>query len=540
MDILDIILGFFEGLALIISPCILPILPIMLAGSVTGSKKRPLGITAGFVVTFTVFAFFSRQLVQYSGIDLNIIRSIAYTILLILGFVLLSNWLTNQFERFAQRLIGSNSRFTTLNDPQGDFINGFLFGGLVAIVWTPCAGPILAAVIVQTVLQKSGVMSFFTLLAFAFGAAVPMLLIAMYGKQLINRFNILKTKSIFFRKLMGIIILASVGWMIIQEHVGIAPTTIQSNIKVATRLQDGLWAPYPAPAIGGIDAWINSPPLQLSALKGNVVLVDFWTYSCINCIRTLPYLKYFYKQYHDKGLVIIGVHTPEFAFEKNPDNVKDAVKRNDIQYPVALDSQFVTWKNFKNHYWHAQYLIDKQGRVVYEHFGEGGEDVTENNIRYLLGIDNLAISHLVREANHSITETPETYLGYARANSSSSPSLVHDKSANYTFAQVLATNAWSLQGTWQVMPDKIVAKQANAALKIHFHARHVYMVMGNGSQKAIPVSVQLNGNKLRLNPILVDKETLYEVVSLDHAADGVLEITSDLPGLEVYTFTFGG
>ena len=547
MNTLNIILGFFEGFALIISPCILPVLPIMLAGSIAGSKRRPIGITVGFVVSFAVFAFFSRQLVLYSGIDLNTIRYIAYALLFLLGLILLSTWLTNQFDRVAQRMIGTQSHFTVLNNPQGDFLSGVMFGGLVAIVWTPCAGPILAAIIVQTVIQQSTFMSFLTLLAFAFGAAVPMVLIAIYGRQLISRFEFFKTHSVLLRKLLGVIIIVSVAYMIIQERTGITSTTIQTQIKIATRLQDGLWRPYPAPAIGGIDTWINSTPLQLSALKGHVVLVDFWTYSCINCIRTLPYLNYYNTQYRNKGLVIIGVHTPEFDFEKNPDNVRQAVKRDEIQYSVALDNQFVTWQNFQNHYWPAHYLIDKQGRVVYEHFGEGDYDVTENNIRFLLGIDSLALPLVTSDNHPSLSETPETYLGYQRADADFSPPTQHDKSVQYTFAQTLPVNAWSMQGLWQILSDKIIAKQPNASLKIHFHARHVYVVMGNGMQRPIHVSVRLNNQKQIVNAgadvhdgeILVDKESIYEVVALPEVGDGVLELITDSEGLEVYTFTFG-
>lgn len=538
MSIDTVILGFLEGFALIISPCILPILPIMLAGSITGSKKRPLAITAGFVVIFSLFALFSRQLVHYSGVDLNLVRNIAYAILLLLGIVLLSSRLTQYFEHLAYRLIGPNSHVGALNNPQGDVLNGFLFGGLVAIIWTPCAGPILAAVIVQTVMQQSTFISFLTLLAFALGASLPMLLIAIYGKQFISRFNYLKTKGVLFHRLLGAILIASVAWMIIQERLPTTSSNVTSSIKLATRLQNGLWRPYPAPAIAGIDTWINASPLQLSALKGHVVLIDFWAYSCINCIRSQPYLNNFNKKYRDKGLVIIGVHSPEFEFEKNPANVKQAVKRNDIQYPVALDNQFVTWRNYNNHYWPAHYLIDKQGRVVYEHFGEGKNDVMENNIRYLLGIDSLAIPMMANASPPSSTETPETYLGYARADKSFSPILTRNQPAHYAYSPHLPVNAWRLQGMWQVMPDKIIAKQANAALKIHFRARNVYVVMGNGNHKSITVHLILNGKK-QDRTVNVNKESIYTAIALPKEQDGILEIIPETQGLEVYTFTFG-
>lgn len=547
-DLITIILGFIEGFALIISPCILPILPIVLAGSLAGSKKRPLGIIIGFTLTFAIFAFFSRKVVQYSGIDLNLIRHISYGILFLLGLIMISSYLTEKFSQFTQRLAGISSTFTSASNPQGGFLSGLFLGGLVAIVWTPCAGPILAAVIVQTVIQQTTITSFFTLLAFALGAAIPMFIIALYGKKIMGTFSIFKTKASLFRKILGAVIIASVAYMIYQEGGLVSSSVAQTTIKTSTSLEKGLWRPYKAPEIGGIEAWINSPPLQLSNLKGKVVLIDFWTYSCINCIRTLPYLKNWYNKYHDKGLVIIGVHTPEFDFEKNLDNVKSAVKRDGIHYPVALDNQFVTWRNFENHYWPAHYLIDKKGDVVYNHFGEGDYDVTENNIRFLLGINDLAVPTPTRAEPYTYSQTPETYLGYARADRSLSPSLIHDKVALYNFPQELASNAWGLQGAWIVNADKIVSAEANAALKIHFNARKVFIVMGNSTAKPIKVKILLNGEQLiadkgkdvNSSSILVDKHSLYEAAILKQFAGGILQITSTEPGLEIYTFTFGG
>lgn len=548
-DIINIILGFLEGFALIISPCILPVLPIILAGSLTGSKRRPFGIMMGFVILFALGAFFSRQIVQSSGIDINTIRHLAYGLLFTLGIVMLSTYLTNTFNRMAQYVVGTMPGLARLNQPQGGFLSGFIVGGLVAIVWTPCAGPILAAVIVQVVIQKSSLSSFITLLAFGFGVAIPMLLIALYSKQLIHAFDFFKSKSGLFRKLFGALIIASVAFMIYQDIGGagsaIAP---QSSIKVATTLQNELWHPYPAPNIAGIETWINSPPLQLSMLKGKVVLIDFWTFSCINCVRTLPYLKMYYQKYHDKGLVIIGVHTPEFEFEKNPDNVRRAVRIDGIQYPVALDNEFVTWRNFGNHYWPAHYLIDKQGKVVYEHFGEGDYDITENNIRFLLGIDGFVSSMKLNHNQFSFRETPETYLGYAHSDLILSPFIkIRDKPAQYVLPKHLPSGAWGLIGRWNVMADKIVSTAPNDAVTINFHARNVYVVMGNVTQKPIQVDVFLNGKPLLSNQgrdvvhgkIDVDKQSIYEIIALNQAEDGVLQLVSHAPGLALYTFTFG-
>src|SRR5579862_5118600 len=379
-DVVNIGLGFLEGFALIISPCILPILPIFLAGSLTGSKKRPFGIIIGFVLIFALFTFFSRKLLQYSGIDSNLIRDASFIILILLGVIMLSTYLTDKFGQLTRRLANTGSTFSVVNNPQGGLISGILFGGLIAIIWTPCAGPILAAVIVQTVIQKTNLLSFLTLVAFGIGAATPMLLIALFGRKIMEKLGSLKRHTTLYRKILGIIIILSVGYMIYLEGGISTAHADEINNTLPLSLQNGLATPYIAPSIDGIDAWINSEPLQINDLRGKVVLIDFWTYSCINCMRTLPYLNDWYRKYHDKGLVIIGVHTPEFDFEKNLDNVKNAVLQDGIKYPVALDSHFVTWQKYNNQYWPAHYLIDKKGYVVYTHFGEGEYDITENNI----------------------------------------------------------------------------------------------------------------------------------------------------------------
>ena len=548
-ELITILLGFLEGFALILSPCILSILPIILASSLVGSKRRPLGIITGFTLTFAIFAFFARQFVQYTDIDLTLIRHSAYGLLFLLGVVLMSNSLTEKFNQLTQRLTALSSFVASSRPPKNGFFSGLLIGGLVAVIWTPCAGPILAAIIVQIVIQKTNIMGFLTLLSFALGAAIPMLIISLYGLKIKATFGFFKTRAIFFRKILGAVIIINLGYMIYQE-TGFATSTIsqQSPIRTAHYLEKGLWHPYPAPKIEGINLWINSPHLKLSDLKGKVVLVDFWTYSCINCIRTSAYLKKWYSSYHDKGLVIIGVHSPEFDFEKNPDNVKSAVKRYEIQYPVALDNQFVTWLNFSNHNWPAHYLINKQGDVVYEHLGEGAYDVTENNIRYLLKIDDMTTMPVAEtNAQYSIFETPETYLGYARADTDLSPVLIHDQVAQYQFPTKLKSNAWSLHGAWQVNSDKLISKEANAALSINFNACKVFMVMGTNTEKPIHLKLLLNGKPLKTDNgkdivnshMVVNKHALYELMDLKQFGSGILQIITNEPGLEIYTVTFG-
>jgi cytochrome c biogenesis protein CcdA/thiol-disulfide isomerase/thioredoxin len=546
-DLFTIVLSFIEGFALIISPCILPILPIFLAASLTGSKRRPLGIIAGFILAFSLFTFFSRKLVQVSGIDLNLVRHLSFIILLMMGVIMLSSYLTEKFSLATNRLMNTGSNLSIANNSQGGFFSGLLFGSLIALIWTPCAGPILAVVIVQSVIQETNAMSFFTLLFFAMGAALPMLAIALFGRQMMTKATALKTHASLFRKLLGLIVILSVFYMVYQERVGTSNAVVETTVTSSKNLQKGLAVPYSAPAINGINAWINSPPLLIENLKGKVILIDFWTYSCINCLRTLPYLNAWYEKFRDQGLVIIGVHSPEFDFEKNLDNVKNAVNKLNIQYPVALDNQFTTWRQYANQYWPAHYLIDKEGKVVYTHFGEGEYDVTENNIRFLLGIKEGGMVESAAVVSSSANRTPETYLGYARAANFASPEAVtKDESARYTFPSNLNLNAWALQGDWQMMSDRIVATKNDAALEINFRGSKVYMVMGNAGPNDVKVTLMLDGKPLGgqqgkdvvNSEIIVKQHTLYEVISLGAPGEHRLRIVTSAPGLEVYTFTF--
>ncbi|MHB1947606.1 MAG: cytochrome c biogenesis protein DipZ [Gammaproteobacteria bacterium] len=546
-DLINIGLGFLEGFALIISPCILPILPIILAGSLEGSKRRPLGIVTGFVLTFALFTFFSRKLVQYSGIDLALIRHISFAVLFLLGVIMISTYLSEKFARLTQRL--ANVGVSSGTQPKEGFYSGMVFGGLIGLVWTPCAGPILAAVIVQTVIQTTSLSSFFIVLAFGLGAAIPMLIIALFGRGIMAKMTFFRNRAELLRKLVGVVIIASVFYMIYADSLTLSFAKTSVNQTQNTALINGVLEPYPAPEIAGITAWINSSPLQISQLKGKVVLIDFWTYSCINCLRTLPYIKDWYAKYHDKGFEIIGVHSPEFDFEKNLENVKSAVAQDGIKYPIALDNNFATWRNFNNSYWPAHYLIDKNGNVVYEHFGEGEYATTENNIRFLLGLNQTANpANFGEEANYG-AQTPETYLGYARMENYASPeAITHNHPAKYTFPASLDENQWALQGSWNVTSQNIVSAENNASLRMHFNARKVFIVMGNTTGFPIEVKLMLNGQPVTHEKgkdvvnsrLIVKNNRLYEAIVLPHPSSDILQLTASAPGLEVYTFTFGG
>lgn len=542
---LNIFLAFFEGLALIASPCILPVLPIVLSGSLVGGKSRPLGIILGFILTFACFTLFSRIIVSSLHVNQNILQDVSYFILILFGIIMISETLATKFYALTAKFSNIGNDAKIANDSQGGFWSGVLFGGLVGIIWTPCAGPILAIVIVQSILQHTNIESMLTILAFACGAAIPMMLITYFGRAFIDKFKIIKEHTQLIRKILGVVIIISII-MIMFFPTRDINNRIVLNDSAATQLENALASPYPEPQIDQDSQWINSAPLQLSQLKGKVVLIDFWTYSCINCIRTLPYLKAWYQKYHDKGFVIIGVHSPEFLFEHNIANVTAAVKRFGIKYPVVLDNNFKTWLSFNNRYWPAHYLIDKNGNVVYEHFGEGEYDVTENNIRYLLNIHGATVAAKSAQ-RYSDLLTPETYLGYARASQFvNQSSVTQNVAAQYSYPDTLLRNQWALQGEWIIYSDKIVAQSAGAKIKLHFNAGTVFAVLGN-SGSDVKVNVYLNGqliSKFSGSDVIdggvdVTSNRLYSIIDLKKVGAGVVELEATQPGLEIYTFTFG-
>lgn len=349
------------------------------------------------------------------------------------------------------------------------------------------------------------------------------------------------------RKIFAAIILSLICFIAFESKARafFAKEQLSKNIQSA-KLQDALKNPYPAPEISGIKSWLNSKPLTISSLKGKVVLIDFWTYSCINCLRTLPYITKWDQTYRDKGLIIIGIHAPEFEFEKNADNVQNAIKRNNVKYPVALDNNLDTWRAFQNKYWPAHYLIDKDGNVVYTHFGEGNYDKTENNIRYLLGLD--AKNEKTQEqATYSYSQTPETYLGSLRAENFSNPKKLINATSEFKLPQSLPADNWALSGRWKIDSQKITSQESNAKLQLNFTSKKVFLVLGTQSSKPIIATVKLNGIILKKfagkdvvnGKIEVSGHRLYELINQDSVKNGLLEITSSEEGLEAYAFTFG-
>jgi len=539
VDVLFIncILGFLEGFALILSPCILPILPVFIAVSLQGGKKRPLGMLLGFVLFFALIIFFSRQLTTFIGINLDWLRYGGYFILMLLGIMMVTGYGMDKLTQWLSSWIKTDVGAQLMQRSRPGFFSGIILGGLLAVIWTPCAGPILAAVLVQTVIQKADSASFLILLFFAAGAVLPLFVLALYGQKLVKTFDCFKKYLPWWRKILGLLLLISLVYLIFfANSVGRTDKTV-TGVRVTNTLLDGLLRPYQAPAISGITTWINSTPVDIAALRGKVILIDFWTYSCINCLRSLPYIKEWYTRYHQDGLVVIGIHTPEFAFEKNSDNVRAAVKRLGILYPVALDNNYATWINYGNHYWPAHYLINKEGQVVYQHFGEGDYDVTEANIRYLLGVREQMTKSTISDDQYHYLQTPEIYLGYGRADPRIAPRLYREQTVSYEAPPMLKNDSWALTGDWQAKQDYLTTIKDAAALKLNFRARKVYAVMESANGKELTVTIFVQGIKVR--ELQVKEAKLYELYTQDKIKRKELKMVIHGPGLNLYTFTFG-
>jgi cytochrome c biogenesis protein CcdA/thiol-disulfide isomerase/thioredoxin len=547
VSIVDAGLAFLEGAAVIVSPCILPVLPLVLAASSDGGHRRPYGIIAGFVLAFTLSAIAARKLVTLLGIDLNVINNICLVLLALFGLVLLSSWLSGNFSRLTQGLANVGNRVAGSGE---GFASGIAIGALIGLVWTPCAGPILAAVLVQIIRQQTDLSGYLVIFSFALGASIPMLIIALTGRKIMARLGFFTRHSEGVRKAFGALVLLSVAFL----GSGADGTALLSSApsqgqaaNINTALVDGLATPYAVPEFSGVNAWLNTEPLTMQSLRGKVVLVDFWTYSCMNCVRTLPYITEWDRKYRDKGLVIVGVHSPEFEFEKNPANVQSAIGKYGVRYPVALDNGLSTWGAFNNRYWPAHYLINRDGQVVYTHFGEGKYDVTENNIRYLLGLNAAAESASAAPAFFP-GQTSETYLGYGRAeNFADAQKVRRDEANSFHFPATLSEDEWALNGRWKVNAEKIISAGSGTSLRLDFTARKVFLVLGSRDGKPVKVRVRINGapagewagKDVRNSVLTIKDHALYELLDLGKPARGILELDVEASGLEAYAFTFG-
>src|SRR3989440_8828333 len=440
-------IAFSAGLVTALSPCILPVLPIILAGSASGGRRRPYAIVAGLVASFTLFTLAATWLLGLLHLRQDLLRDIAIAMLFILAATLL-------VPRFGE-LLERPFLFLTRRRA-GDLGGGFLLGASLGLVFVPCAGPVFAAVSVLAATHRVGGKAIAVTLVYALGAAVPLLLFAAGSRRAGAR---IRARGGAIRAAMGVLMAVGAfailkNWdQSLQTKLGGYTTSVQNWIEgssaadrelaklrgsgSAAGAQLAAAKPRdfgPAPSFTGISSWLNTPggrPLSLASLRGKVVLVDFWTYSCINCLRTLPHLEAWDRAYRKAGLVIVGVHTPEFAFEHVVSNVRSASRRLGVRYPVAIDNRYGTWEAYGNQYWPAEYLIDRSGHVRHAHFGEGEDDRTESLIRQLLSTRKveLAAPTSARATTPTHVITPQSYLGHQRLHRHAGPGLAKNPQA---------------------------------------------------------------------------------------------------------------
>ena len=539
--------AFVAGIVTAISPCVLPVLPIVFAGGATGDRRRPYAIVVGLVWSFTLFTLVATALLSALGLPDDLLRNIAIGVVLLVGISLLWPRLGAIVERPFQALGRRNP---------GGMGGGFLLGVSLGLLFTPCAGPVIAAVAVLAATQRFSVQGVLVTFAYALGAGVVFLLLAI-GAQRGMTLRSVRSRAPRIRQALGGLIVAVAIVMALGldtklaahvpgytralqglEESAAAQDRIDSLLAGESQFQGSKLQDYgQAPEFQGISQWLNSKPLTLTSLRGKVVLIDFWTYSCVNCIRTLPYVKRWYDTYRDAGLVVVGVHTPEFAFEHVPGNVEKAVQSFGIDYPVALDNDFGTWTAWGNRYWPAEYYIDRQGHVRYAHFGEGDYAGTEKVIRTLLAEKNLPapVSGSISDKTPQGLLTRETYLGTDRLSSLVGSPVVEGREATYTIPKDVPLNDVAYGGRWLVERERIVAGEG-ARLRLAYHARNVYLVLGKGETDG-SVSVAVDGKHVKTLTVAGDR--LYTLLALPGpAADHTLDLSFS-PGTEAYAFTFG-
>jgi cytochrome c biogenesis protein CcdA/thiol-disulfide isomerase/thioredoxin len=537
--------GFAAGLITALSPCVLPVLPILLAGGASGGRRKPFAIIAGLVLSFSAFTLAGVWLLDALGLPKDFLRNLALVLLFLVAASLLvprlGQWLERPLVRLSRR-------------PAGDLGGGLLLGAALGLVFVPCAGPVLAAVTVVAASRDLGTDVIALTLAYALGAAVPMLLVAAGGRWA-GGMKAVRSHALGVRRALGVVVgvtalAIALGadtrfQTALPGYTESLQNRIERNGTAERRLDrltgrehsasgEGLRDYGPAPAFTGISQWLNTKhPLTIAGLRGKVVLVDFWTYSCVNCLRTLPFLRAWHEAYRADGLQIVGIHTPEFAFEHEAGNVSDAVRRLHVRYPVALDNDYGTWNAYGNRYWPAKYLIDRLGRVRFVHFGEGLYGETERVIRSLLAERPKAqlVSARIDDRTPAGAMTPETYLGYQRIAALGNPAVTPDREAPYRLPARLAPDQLAYGGLWRVETERAVAGP-NARLRLRFRAREVNLVLGGRGR----VEVRLDGRRVRT--VAVDGSRLYTLLELPRARTGLLELHL-ARGVAGYAFTFG-
>lgn len=547
---IQIFIAVLAGVLTIGAPCILPLLPILLGASIgQKSKFRPLFIALGFIVMFSLAGLTLSFIVTSLMIAPDTLRNIAVVVLAIFGFLMVFPKL---FELLTQYLSKYIAKAQSLSSQAGSGnFGGFVLGLVLGLIWTPCAGPVLGSILTLIATQSNLAQASVLLVAYAVGAGIPMLIIAYGGQLVTTRVKLIYQYTNIIQKFFGLLIIGLAIAMYFQydlklqakilefynfpsyEEKFLKPDEMKEEVKKNEEMINLNLPKYgKAPEFVGINNWLNSQPLTMEQLKGKVVLIDFWTYSCINCICTLPFVTAWYEKYNKDDFVVIGVHTPEFEFEKVTENVMLAIKRYNINYPVAQDNNFATWNAYSNQYWPAHYLFDKEGNLRYYHFGEGKYEETENAIKYLLELPGS-----VRQEDSKLGQikTPEIYFGTNRLEYLSKQQEASLAEKNYSFPEKLESNHFALEGKWQFLGEGVKLTEGSGKIKMKFYAGKIHMVAQADKEMTLNITIDGQpGKQVKIH--LSDLYTLFD--SQDYREHEII-IEVPEPGYEGFTFTFG-
>lgn len=571
-----IAIGFLGGLITGISPCILPVLPVIFfSGTQSGSpaaaqpgavatapalssRLRPYLVIAGLVLSFSIVTLVGSALLSLLHLPQDTIRWVALVALVAIGLGLIfpqfEALLEKPFARLPQKQFGSGN-------------GGFGLGLALGVLYVPCAGPVLAAIVVAGATGTIGADIIALTLAFAVGAALPLLFFALAGRRVAERVAAFRRRQREIRLFAGVVtILLAVALVfnlpaVLQRAIPDYTAALQEQVGGEEQLREQLnlgglvneqnaelsnctnGAPElercgTAPDIRGITTWLNTPggaPVDLKSLRGKVVLIDFWAYSCINCQRATPHLVDWYDAYRDRGFEVIGVHTPEYAFEKVQANVVSGAKDLGITYPIAMDNAFSTWTNYRNRYWPAHYLIDKQGVVRHIKFGEGDYATTERLIRQLLTDgDEAALPAATERSDSTPTAptTPETYFSVGKVVNYGGTGVYDEGTHTYDFPARLAEDRFALRGPWALDYQGVTAQSDGAAIKLNYHARNVYLVVGGTG------TVRVTRDGVTTELAVSGPPNMRQIIADDNDGAGTVEVAFD-EGLQAYSFTYG-
>jgi len=568
------LLAFVGGMLTIVSPCILPVLPFVFARADRSFTRGALPLLAGMALTFAVVATLAAVGGAWAVRANEVGRWAALLLLALFGLALVFPSLS---DRATRPLVALGSRLSERGD-QESIWSSLVLGVATGLLWAPCAGPILGIIFTAAAIQGATLGTTLLLLAYALGAATSLALALLVGGRVYQRMKSSLHATEWVRRGLGALVIAGVLAIAlgldtrvlaklssaqtnalesgIAQKLGLGGSQ-QTEAKVGAGGRLDLPVEGRLPSLDQLGPWINSAELKPEQLKGKVVLIDFWTYSCINCIRSIPYVRAWHEAYADDGLVVIGIHAPEFAFERNPENVRKAVADLGIQYPVALDNDLIVWTALKNNYWPAHYFFDAQGRQRYHHFGEGNYARSEMVIRQLLAEAGRApksasmAKGITRGAEIPAAiasiRSPETYIGYWRADRFVSPGgQVRDAAKTYATAP-LELNEWALEGSWTVKQQSGVLNSAPGAIAYRFHSRDLHLVLSAPKPARFRVTVDGKAPGIDAGADVkpdgtgvVTNERLYQLIrQRGEVRDRTFRIEFLDPGAEAFAFTFG-